>query len=118
MATHRTYAEFWPFYLREHAKPVTRGIHYVGTIASTLVLVWAVATQSWWWLLAVPVFGYAFAWFSRPSPLAIVATTTPPITASSARPLPPNRLVPPITAAPTAYNSTLPAPDDAETLPP
>ena len=48
----------------------------------------------------------------------MVATTTPPITASSARPLPPNRLVPPITAAPTAYSRTLPAPEDADTLPP
>jgi hypothetical protein len=57
MATYRTYAEFWPFYLREHAKPATRGTHYVGTIGSTLVLIWALATQNWWWLLAVPVFG-------------------------------------------------------------
>jgi hypothetical protein len=65
MATHRTYAEFWPFYLREHAKPATRGIHYVGTISSTLVLLWAIATQNWWWLLAVPVLGYAFAWTSH-----------------------------------------------------
>ena len=58
------------------------------------------------------------AWLSRPSPLAIVATTTPPMTASSARPLPPKRLVPPMTAAPTAYSKMLPAPDDADTLPP
>ena len=65
MATHRTYAEFWPFYLREHAKSATRGIHYVGTIGSTLVLIWALATQNWWLLLAVPVFGYGFAWFSH-----------------------------------------------------
>ena len=32
---------------------------------STLVLIWALATQNWWWLLAVPVFGYGFAWFSH-----------------------------------------------------
>jgi hypothetical protein len=65
MATHRTYAEFWPFYLGEHSKPQTRGLHYVGSIASVVVLIWAVATQSWWWLLAVPVLGYAFAWFAH-----------------------------------------------------
>jgi hypothetical protein len=65
MATYRTYAEFWPFYLREHAKPATRGIHYAGTIGSTIVLIGAIATQSWWWLLAVPVFGYAPAWIGH-----------------------------------------------------
>ena len=59
MATHRTYAEFWPFYLGEHSKPQTRGFHYVGSIASVVLLIWAVATQSWWWLLAVPTVGTA-----------------------------------------------------------
>ena len=62
MAIHQTYAEFWPFYLREHAKPATRAIHYVGTIGSAVVLIWAITTQNWWWLLVVPFLGYGPAW--------------------------------------------------------
>jgi hypothetical protein len=60
-----TYADFWPFYLREHARPATRAIHYVGTIASAVVLICAVATQNWWWLLAVPFCGYGPAWIGH-----------------------------------------------------
>ena len=62
---YRTYSEFWPFYLREHRKPRTRALHYIGTIASVIVLIGAAATRSWWWLLAAPACGYGFAWFSH-----------------------------------------------------
>jgi hypothetical protein len=61
----QTYAEFWPFYLGEHAKPSTRAVHYVGSIASVAMLVLALATRNWWLLLAVPFFGYGPAWFSH-----------------------------------------------------
>ena len=61
----QTYAEFWPFYLGEHAKRSTRAVHYVGTIGSTLALVVALVTRDWWLLLAVPFFGYGPAWFSH-----------------------------------------------------
>src|SRR5690349_14638104 len=43
-------------------------------------------------------------------PLMMTATTRPPRTASMTRPCPPNSEVPPMTAAPTASNSVLPAP--------
>src|ERR1051325_7482936 len=64
-ARYQTYAEFWPFYLGEHAKPATRAVHYFGTIASTAVLVWAVVMQAWWGLCALPFFGYGPAWFGH-----------------------------------------------------
>jgi hypothetical protein len=60
-----TYAEFWPFYLREHARPQTRAWHYVGTALSLLILAWALITQTWWMLLLPPVAGYFFAWVSH-----------------------------------------------------
>ena len=59
------YAEFWPFYLQEHAKPSTRIFHYIGTALVIAVALGAVATQNWVWLFAMPVAGYFFAWVSH-----------------------------------------------------
>ncbi len=55
------YADFWPYYLREHAKPQTRALHYAGT-ALTFVALAAGIVWSAWWLLAIPLAGYGFAW--------------------------------------------------------
>ena len=60
-----TFAEFWPFYLREHAKPRTRAFHYAGTSLVVLIAIAALLTGRWWLLLAMPVAGYAFAWGSH-----------------------------------------------------
>lgn len=66
MATNfSNYREFWPFYLREHAKPATRAVHYLGSAAALSGVVLALGTGSWWWLLAVPLFGYGPAWFGH-----------------------------------------------------
>lgn len=56
-----TYAEFWPHYLREHARMETRRLHYIGTGLTLALLIPAVLWGGWWWL-AVPVAGYGFAW--------------------------------------------------------
>jgi hypothetical protein len=59
-----TYAEFWPFYLREHAKPVTRGLHYVGTSLAIACAIVAASGKGWMWI-AVPLAGYGFAWIAH-----------------------------------------------------
>ena len=61
----QTYAEFWPFYLREHRKPITRAFHYAGT---SLVVLWfldAIVSARPMLLLACPLSGYGFAWVSH-----------------------------------------------------
>ncbi|MGY0619278.1 Mpo1-like protein [Lysobacter sp. A378] len=59
---YRNFAEFYPFYLSEHSHPVSRGLHFVGTSISLLLLVAALVTQVWWLLLVALVQAYAFAW--------------------------------------------------------
>ena len=60
-----TFAEFWLFYLREHSRPRTRALHYVGTSLVVGIAAFAVVTGRWWWLLAMPVAGYSFAWLAH-----------------------------------------------------
>ena len=58
----QTFAEFWPFYLREHRSRLTRALHFTGTSASVLIGLAAIATGRPRFLLAAVVCGYAFAW--------------------------------------------------------
>ena len=63
--TYTTFAEFWPFYLREHSKPRTRALHYVGTTLVVVLAIFALATANWWVLVALPIAGYFFAWIAH-----------------------------------------------------
>lgn len=60
-----SFAEFWPFYLREHSKPTTRALHYVGTSLVVVLAGYALSAKAWWWLAALPVAGYFFAWVAH-----------------------------------------------------
>ncbi|APE27989.1 hypothetical protein BMF35_a1160 [Aurantiacibacter gangjinensis] len=62
---YKTFAEFWPHYLREHSLPRTRALHYVGTGLVFAVAIFALVTGRFWWLLAMPLAGYFFAWLAH-----------------------------------------------------
>lgn len=59
------YADFWPFYLREHARPATRAWHFVGLGVAIALVIAAILTQVWWVVLGALVAGYGFAWVSH-----------------------------------------------------
>jgi len=58
----QNFGEFWPFYLREHRKPLTRALHFTGTSLSLLLALSAALLRQPLLLLAALVCGYAFAW--------------------------------------------------------
>ena len=60
-----TYSEFWPYYLREHAKATTRALHYVGTAIALLLLAGTAVLGHWGLLIGAVVSGYAFAWVAH-----------------------------------------------------
>ena len=60
-----SFADFWPFYLREHSRPGTRALHYIGTSLVVALAIVALVTANWWLLAAMPVAGYFFAWIAH-----------------------------------------------------
>lgn len=57
-----SFAEFYPYYLREHSNTVCRRLHFVGTSLVIALAAYTVATGNWALLLTLPVAGYGFAW--------------------------------------------------------
>ena len=60
--TYRTFNEFYPFYLSEHANRTSRRLHFVGTTTALALLTTAFVTQMGWLVAVAFVQGYAFAW--------------------------------------------------------
>lgn len=64
-ARFHSFAEFYPFYLSEHRHPISRRMHFAGTLLVVACVALAILTANFWWLAAVPVFGYGFAWIGH-----------------------------------------------------
>jgi hypothetical protein len=58
------FSDFWPYYVRQHASPGTRVLHAIGSVLALILLGLAFAVNLWL-LLAVPLVGYAFAWYAH-----------------------------------------------------
>ncbi len=60
-----SFEEFWPFYVREHSKKLTRQLHFIGTTAALGCLAAGILARKPLLLLLAPVAGYGPAWFSH-----------------------------------------------------
>lgn len=60
-----TFEEFWPYYVREHSKKLTRQFHFVGTSLALGCLAGGLLTRHKWLLAVAPVAGYGPAWISH-----------------------------------------------------
>ena len=58
------FSDFWPYYVREHSRARTRVLHAVGSVLAVVMLGLAFAVNLWL-LVAVPLVGYAFAWYAH-----------------------------------------------------
>lgn len=59
-----SFTEFYPYYLQEHAQPLCRSLHYVGTTLTFCLLAVALFNNPLW-LAGIPLAGYGFAWVAH-----------------------------------------------------
>ena len=62
---YQRFADFYPFYLSEHANRTCRRLHFAGSSLGLVCLGMLIATGNWWWLPAGLLCGYAFAWIGH-----------------------------------------------------
>lgn len=61
----KEFADFWPQYVRAHSQPLTRALHFAGTLLGWLLLVATIVLGKLWMLAVALVVPYAMAWFSH-----------------------------------------------------
>jgi len=57
-----SFADFYPYYLNEHADRTCRRLHFVGTSLVLAIALTATLTHHYALLWAMPFAGYGFAW--------------------------------------------------------
>lgn len=59
---YRTLQEFYPFYLSQHGNRTCRRLHFTGTSIAIVLILYALASGRYGFLLLALVQGYAWAW--------------------------------------------------------
>jgi hypothetical protein len=58
----KTFDEFFPLYLTEHANLTNRRLHFIGTTLALLCMITLILTGNYWFLPLTTLIGYGFAW--------------------------------------------------------
>ena len=61
-----TFKEFWPEYLRLHSKPITRAVHYAGTLGGIALAAAGVIAGAPLLIVAAPLFTYGLLFPAHP----------------------------------------------------
>jgi hypothetical protein len=62
---HASFAEFYPWYLTQHADRRCRRAHFLGTSSAIAAIAQYVDSMNAWWLLVAVVTGYGGAWIGH-----------------------------------------------------
>ena len=65
MKEYASFAEFYPFYLGEHANRTTRRLHFLGSALALACLLRLSFSGNLAWLAAALMLGYGVAWISH-----------------------------------------------------
>ena len=60
-----SFKEFYPFYLSEHSKSLTKLLHAIGSILVIMIIIFSIYSSKWNALFLAPITGYSFAWLSH-----------------------------------------------------
>lgn len=59
------FSSFYPYYLGEHSRGITRRLHVVGSLCVIGLVIAAIVTRIWWLFAFTLVAGYGFAWIGH-----------------------------------------------------
>ena len=62
---YKSFSEFYPFYLSQHANLICRRLHFVGSSLVLLIFFYILFTGSWLLIVLLPLIGYSFAWLGH-----------------------------------------------------
>ena len=61
----KSFKEFYPFYLSQHNKPLTKLFHAFGSICVIAIIALSLVSKNFKLLYLAPFAGYGFAWISH-----------------------------------------------------